>query len=161
MAHPNEELLRRFYTAFSQLDAATMVACYADDAVFDDAAFALRGKAEVGAMWTMLCEAVKEKAREHWQLEFSAISADDQRGRAHWEPRYRFTATGRPVHNIIDATFEFRDGLIVRHHDQFDFWRWSRQALGPVGLLLGWTPWLRGKVRAQAAANLARYRQRG
>ena len=26
---------------------------------------------------------------------------------AHWEPTYRFSATGRTVHNVIDAEFEF------------------------------------------------------
>ena len=35
-AHPNAELLRRFYAAFAALDAATMAACYASDAQFQD-----------------------------------------------------------------------------------------------------------------------------
>jgi len=39
----------------------------------------------------------------------------------------------------------------------FDFWAWSRQALGLPGWLLGWTPWLRRKVRATAARNLAKF----
>ncbi|MDB5894551.1 MAG: snoaL-like protein, partial [Rhodoferax sp.] len=34
---------------------------------------------------------------------------------------------------------------------------WSRQALGAPGMLLGWTPMLRNKVRAQAAANLRKF----
>ena len=94
-------------------------------------------------------------------MQVLAIAADDRRGRAHWEPRYRFSATGRPVHNVIDAEFEFRDGLIVVHRDRFSFWRWSRQALGASGLLLGWTPWLRAKVRARAEANLRVYLSQG
>ncbi|TMH06089.1 MAG: DUF4440 domain-containing protein, partial [Betaproteobacteria bacterium] len=61
------------------------------------------------------------------------------------------------VHNAIDARFEFRDGLVIRHVDRFDFWRWSRQALGAPGWLLGWTSLLRGKVRAQAAKGLAAF----
>lgn len=157
MPHPNEALLQRFYTAFRQLDAAAMAACYAEDAVFDDPAFSLRGRREIGGMWEMLCSAVKAKGRDVWQLEFSVQGVDDREGRAHWEPIYRFSATGRMVHNIIDAEFEFRDGLIVRHRDRFNFWRWSRQALGAPGWLLGWTPLLAAKVRAQAARNLARH----
>jgi hypothetical protein len=47
--------------------------------------------------------------------------------------------------------------LITRHRDRFNFWSWSRQALGAPGLLLGWTPFLRQKVRAQAAANLQKF----
>lgn len=160
MAHPNEQLLQRFYTAFRDLDAATMAACYAEDAQFDDPAFSLRGRREIGGMWDMLCTAVKAKGRDVWRMEFSGLQADAAQGRAHWEPYYRFSATGRLVHNIIDAEFEFRDGLIVRHRDRFSFWRWSRQALGPVGLVLGWTPLLAAKVRAQAAKNLAAHLQR-
>ncbi len=131
-----------------------MAACYASDASFDDEAFSLRGREQIGAMWAMLCDAIKTKGRDAWRLEASAITERS----AHWEPTYRFSATGRLVHNIIDAEFEFdAAGLITRHRDRFDFWRWSRQALGAPGLLLGWTPMLRAKVRAQAAKNLERF----
>lgn len=156
--HPNELTLRKFYDAFAQLDAATMAGCYADDAVFDDEVFSLRGKREVSGMWRMLCEATQAKGRDAWKLQSSGIQADAQTGRAHWEADYRFSATGRLVHNIIDGRFSFNpQGLIVSHRDRFDFWAWSRQALGAPGLLLGWTPFLRAKVRAQAAGNLARF----
>jgi hypothetical protein len=85
------------------------------------------------------------------------IHADDTRGRAHWEAWYTFSSTGRKVHNVIDARFQFRDGKIVRHDDRFDFWRWSRQALGPAGWLLGWTPLLQKAVRKKALAGLDAY----
>ena len=49
--------------------------------------------------------------------------------------------------------------LVIRHVDRFDFWRWSRQALGAPGWLLGWTSLLRGKVRAQAAKGLAAFKR--
>lgn len=68
-----------------------------------------------------------------------------------------FGQTGRPVHNRIRAEFAFADGLIVDHVDRFDFWRWSRQALGLPGLLLGWTPALQAKVRAQAQGRLEQF----
>jgi UDP-N-acetylmuramate-alanine ligase len=105
-------------------------------------------------------EAVEAKGRDVWSLEASAIRADAHEGSAHWEARYRFSATGRLVHNRIDATFVFRDGLVVRHIDQFDVWRWSRQALGTPGLLLGWSGVLRRKIREQAGARLAAWRPR-
>ena len=150
----SQKTIERLYAAFAQLDADAMAACYAPQASFDDEAFSLRGRAQVGAMWAMLCEAVKTKGRDVWKLEVSQITDHS----AHWEPTYRFTATGRMVHNIIDAEFEFDSaGLITRHRDRFDFWRWARQALGTPGLLLGWSPLLRTKVRAQAAKNLARF----
>ena len=82
---------------------------------------------------------------------------DRHGGRAHWDARYTFSGTGRKVLNRIDARFEFRDGLIVRHVDNFDFWRWARQALGVPGWLLGGSSFLRHKVQARAAASLAAF----
>jgi hypothetical protein len=161
-AFPQNDRITRFYEAFRALDGDAMQAAYAPDAQFDDPVFSLRGREEVGAMWRMLCSAVREKNKDDWKLEFSGIDCDDEVGVAHWEPTYRFSATGRMVHNIIDAQFKFdSSGLIVSHVDRFDFWRWSRQALGLPGVLLGWTPMLRNKVRAQAGANLAKFRARG
>lgn len=61
------------------------------------------------------------------------------------------------MHNEIDAEFTFQDRLIFRHVDRFDFWDWSRQALGTPGALLGWSGLLRGKVAARAAKSLAAF----
>jgi hypothetical protein len=61
------------------------------------------------------------------------------------------------VVNRIRAAFAFRDGLIVRHVDQFPFWKWSKQALGPLGLLLGWSWPLKAMVRKKAAASLDQF----
>ena len=156
--HPNQTMLNNFYAAFAKLDADTMAACYAPDAQFDDEVFSLRGQEQVGGMWRILCAATQAKGRDAWKLDCSGIEADAATGKAHWQADYRFSATGRLVHNVIDGRFEFNDrGLISRHRDSFDFWSWSRQALGLPGVLLGWTPILRQKVRAQAAANLQKY----
>jgi hypothetical protein len=100
----------------------------------------------------MLCARGKDL-----QVEASGISAEADTGRAHWVAQYTFSGSGRKVVNRIDARFEFRDGAIVRHVDQFDLWRWAAQALGPVGLLLGWTPMIRARIRSQAAASLAKF----
>lgn len=155
--HPHAQLITDFYSAFQRRDADAMAACYHPDAEFSDAAFPhLRG-AQVPSMWKMLCERGKDL-----QLEFRDVQADDSSGRAHWDARYTFSQTGRKVLNRIDAAFEFRDGKILRHRDTFDFWTWSRQALGPVGLVLGWTPLLRNKVQAQAMKGLDKYmREKG
>jgi len=61
------------------------------------------------------------------------------------------------VINKIHAEFEFRDGLIFRHRDAFNLHRWLGMALGPVGALLGWLPPMQSKVRAAAAAGLAKF----
>ena len=156
--HPNQTRLIDFYAAFARLDADAMAACYAPDAQFDDEVFSLRGHAPITGMWRMLCEATQARDRDAWKLACRSVEADDTTGKAHWEADYRFSASGRQVHNVIDTEFEFNDaGLITRHRDRFDFWAWSRQALGVPGLVLGWTPFFRRMVRKQAAENLDKY----
>lgn len=147
--HPNAQLIETFYRSFQKRDAEAMAACYHKDIVFSDPVFPNLEGERAPSMWRMLCARGKDL-----QLEFSKVQADDTRGSAHWEAHYTFSGTGRKVHNIIDAEFEFRDGKIVRHKDKFDFWRWSRQAIGPAGVLLGWTPILLNGVRKKADQGL-------
>ena len=155
---PTEQTLRRFYDAFARLDADTMAACYAPDASFRDEVFDLHGAREIGGMWKMLCSATQAKGADVWKLTYRDVRADGSAGQAHWDAHYRFSATGRIVDNSIDARFTFTpDGLIAVHQDSFPFWTWARQALGTPGLLLGWSPMLKNKVRATAAANLATF----
>jgi uncharacterized protein len=152
MANPNDELIQRLYAAFAAHDGVAMAACYAPDAHFSDPVFIDLHDKEPGAMWTMLtarAEDLKVELREH--------DADGDTGRAHWVADYTFTQTGRKVHNDVHAAFRFRDRLIVDHVDTFDFRAWAEQALGPVGLLLGWTPMVRNKVRAQARQGLDKF----
>ena len=148
-AEANKQLLEGFYAAFDRKDGHAMGEYYAPDVRFSDPVFPdLRGP-RAGAMWDMLTAAPGELRVELLQHE----AAEDS-GSAHWRAHYVFSQTGRPVVNDVHATFRFRDGLISEHRDDFDFHRWARQALGPVGLLLGWTPVLRGAVRRKAAARL-------
>ncbi|MCB1055815.1 MAG: nuclear transport factor 2 family protein [Acidobacteria bacterium] len=147
--HPNAELIERFYTAFKHRDAAGMVACYHPQVEFSDPVFPNLKGPRARAMWKMLCERGKDL-----EIEFEGIEADDTSGRAHWRAFYTFTATGRPVENRIYARFVFEDGRIIRHRDSFDLWRWSAQALGLKGRLLGWTPLMREAIRRQAARSL-------
>lgn len=150
--------IHRLYEAFARLDADTMAGCYAADARFEDPVFRLQGRREIAGMWSMLCESVRRDGAGQWRLSHDQVSAAAGLGVARWHAHYRFSATGRLVENHIAARLRFdAAGRIIDHQDSFDFWRWSRQALGIPGLLLGWTPYLRGKVRAQARRRLERY----
>lgn len=153
--HPNEQLIRDFYTAFQMRDGEKMASCYAADAVFSDPAFGTLRGTEIGEMWRMLCARGKDL-----KVVFDRVQADDTAGSAHWEAWYTFSSSGRAVHNVIEASFRFREGKIIEHHDHFSFWRWASMALGPVGLLGGWLPALQKRVRAQARKGLAAYMER-
>jgi len=150
----NSTLIRTFYEAFARRDAEAMAACYHDDVQFSDPVFRdLRG-VHAGNMWRMLCGRAADL-----KVEASAIAADGVAGSAHWEAWYTFSATGRKVHNKIDARFRFQDGKIIEHLDTFPLWKWTRMALGPAGTLLGWTPLVKGKLRSEAAKGLAEFEQ--
>jgi ketosteroid isomerase-like protein len=150
--HPNVALLQNFYAAFVRRDGVAMGACYAAGATFRDPVFETLQGWRIGAMWRMLCERATDL-----ELTVSGIKGDARAGSAQWEARYTFSATGRAVHNVIDASFAFAGGRIVRHEDTFDLYRWARQALGVKGLLLGWTPPVQRAIRAQAARGLDGY----
>ena len=150
--HPNAELIRKFYTSFGNRDPRGMAACYHPDVQFSDEVFIKLDGARATGMWQMLCERGKDL-----RVEFSDIEADDSTGRAHWEAWYTFSATGRRVHNKIDASFRFQEGKIIRHRDTFDFWAWASQALGPTGRLFGWSGFLKNRVRSRASRTLAAF----
>jgi ketosteroid isomerase-like protein len=152
---PQESLIERFYAAFAERDGAAMAACYAPQVRFSDPVFTDLHGPEAGAMWRMLTGQARDL-----RVELLEHEADGERGSARWRAHYTFTQTGRPVVNDVRASFRFGDGLIVEHWDEFDFHRWSRQALGPAGLVLGWTPLLRSTVRRRARASLDEFLER-
>ncbi|MEO0324918.1 MAG: nuclear transport factor 2 family protein [Myxococcota bacterium] len=149
MTHANAEILDTFYRAFQAKDGDAMAAVYADDATFTDPVFRnLKGR-EVGGMWRMLCKRGKDL-----EVTYEVLSADDAKGEARWEAWYTFSATGRKVHNTVRSSFTFRDGQVLTQVDEFDLYAWTRMALGPMGLLLGWSPLVQNKVRRTARGGL-------
>ena len=152
----NEQIIEEFYAAFAEGNAETMASCYHTDIVFEDPAFGkLEGK-DASDMWHMLIE----RAKGNLEISFSDIQADEKIGSAKWIAKYHFSKTNRNVINKIKANFEFKDGLIIKHTDSFNFYEWSKQALGTTGLLLGWTSFLHKKVQHQALESLRKYQQK-
>jgi ketosteroid isomerase-like protein len=144
----NAEVIARFFAAFAKRDWAGMIACYHPEVKFRDEVFSIKGKRAM-AMWRMLCEGGKDL-----RVEASRISAQGDKVKAHWDAWYTFSATGRKVKNGIDAVFSVKDGLILSHRDEWSFWRWAAQALGPAGIFLGWMPRMQAIVQRKANANL-------
>jgi len=149
------ELLTHFYRAFQARDGEAMAACYHPEARFSDPVFHDLSASEAGAMWVMLCSRGKDL-----RIEFRIDSANENSGQVHWEAWYTFSATGHQVHNIIDASFELKDGKIYRHTDHFDFPRWAAQALGFKGWLLGRFFFLQRAVQGNAAKSLRAFMAR-
>lgn len=148
-----QNVIEKFYQAFTDLDPETMVSCYHDDIVFEDPAFGVLKGERAKNMWRMLCESQKG---ENFIVEASNITSNT----AHWEAHYVFSQTGRKVHNIIDAEFEFKDGKIIKHSDRFNLHKWASQALGFKGMLLGWTGFFKKKMKEQTGRLLTKFEAR-
>jgi len=148
----NEELIYHFYTCFKNKDIEGMQNCYADHAVFSDTVFQNLDARQVRSMWKMLIGSAKDM-----HIEYNQVKADENSGSAQWTATYTFSATGKKVVNHIQASFQFENGKIIKHQDEFNFHQWAKQALGFTGLLLGWTPFLKNKIRKKASGNLKSY----
>ncbi len=149
----NKQIIEKFYTAFQKLDYKTMQECYSEHPIFNDPAFGILEGDEVRAMWEMLCKSAKD-----FSLTFSNIQlVDEEYATCNWIAHYTFSKTGRKVENHIKAYMRIQNGKITEHSDFFKFWKWSRQALGISGWLLGWSNFLKRKVRINALRNLEKF----
>jgi hypothetical protein len=148
-------LIEQFYTAFQRGDYRTMQSMYHPRATFSDPVFQNLDAEKTKAMWEMLLSSAQDL-----KITFHSVQSQGTTANCQWEAWYTFSRTNRKVHNIIEASFQFEEGLILRHVDAFDLWRWSRMALGISGALLGWSPIVRRKIRRTAAERLAAFLSR-
>jgi ketosteroid isomerase-like protein len=149
----NETTINNFYTAFANADSVKMCECYHPNIQFSDPAFGTLKGEEVYLMWKMLLE----RSKGNLKIDFSEIKANEHLGSAHWVAKYNFSKTNRKIVNTIASKFVFKDGLIIKQTDDFDIWKWAKQAFGIKGLLLGWTGYMQKKIQEQARLSLKTY----
>lgn len=147
----NKELITKFYQSFSEGNAEGMIDCYHDEIEFQDPAFGKIKGDDAKNMWRMLLESGSSK------IDFSNVTADETKGSASWRAEYNYGPKKRKVINNITASFDFKDGKIIKHVDHFSMWKWSQQALGLGGYLLGWTPIIKSKVQSTTKSLLKKY----
>jgi len=148
-----EQIIKQFYEAFKNLDAEKMTTCYHNEIIFEDPAFGILKETKAKNMWRMLCESQKGKS-------FVVTYSNVNNNSANWEATYLFSQTGKEVHNIITAKFEFKDGLIIKHTDDFDLHKWAKQAFGFKGVLLGGTSFFKKKLNNQTSILLTRFEEK-
>lgn len=148
-----ENTITNFYTAFANNDFKSMSLCYIANAQFRDPVFGTLTGDQVSMMWKMLLE----KSNGNLKVIFSDCQANEFMGSALWQATYLFSKTNRMVVNNVATHFQFRDGLIIKHVDEFDLYKWSKQAFGIKGFLLGWTGFFQRKIQQQAQESLHRY----
>jgi uncharacterized protein len=139
MTHANATLLHRLFTGLNQHEPDAMASCYAPDATFEDIAFRRHGRNEIHDMWRMICLGGSEISAT-----FEILHADDRTGRVRLVDAYKFGDDKRPVINVIDSQFAFRDGLIITHRDDCDAHAWGAAAIGGIkGFIAGHVPFVR------------------
>tara|TARA_R110000850_G_scaffold277127_1_gene423107 strand:+ start:11924 stop:12391 length:468 start_codon:yes stop_codon:yes gene_type:complete len=143
----------QFYTAFAKGDASAMTSLYADTIAFEDPVFGKLKGEKAKRMWQMLIE----RSRGNLKISHKVLEANENTAKVHWTAVYPFSKTGRMVTNHITATMAMENGKIIKHTDYFSLWKWTRQALGWKGSLLGWTPAVQSRIRKQSTALLDSY----
>jgi len=152
----NEKIIVKFYTALSNADTDKMCECYHSNIQFIDPVFGLLKGNEVCQMWKMLLES----SNDNLKIGFSDVTADEHLGSARWIVNYRFSITKRKVINHIYSKFHFKEGLIIKQTDDYDVWKWAKQAMGLKGFLLGWTGFLQKKIQEQARLSLKTFSEK-
>lgn len=148
----SEQLIHTFYKAFQKKDFAQMQNCYAKQAQFEDPAFGKLNSAQTRAMWHMLCKRGLDLV-----VTYEILSVKENEVHAKWIADYTFQTYKTHVRNEISSRFKLKNNKIIDHKDTFNFWKWSRQALGFTGVYLGWTPLLKRTVKKNALATLASF----
>lgn len=153
MEHHNEQLINDFYTAFANGDANGMIACYDDNVTFKDPVFGKLENGRPAKMWEMLLSRKKNTTK----VVFDTIEANESMGSANWTATYEYGPKNRKVVNNVTANFKFKDGKIIEHVDTFDLWKWTKQALGFSGVLLGWSSFMKNKIQQTTNKQLNEY----
>ena len=145
----NAALINRFYEAFARQRRRGDGRLLHARRPLPDPVFTRPHGDEVGAMWRMLCGRGNGPRGRPLGRQGRRRRPARPTGRPTTRSRHR----PRRSTTSIDASFRFENGLIADHRDSFDLYAWARQALGPVGVLLGWAPPIQSKIRAQAQAR--------
>lgn len=151
----NDQLINNFYSSFAKKDWQEMNAQYSEDIIFSDPVFGMLREHEPKAMWEMLCKSAKDLTVTYGNI----IQLDDEYSTCDWVATYTFSKTGRKVVNRVRANMRFAEGKIIEHSDAFSLHKWSSQALGFSGWLLGWNRFFQNKIKNQAKGNLLKFMQ--
>lgn len=152
----NQQLIEEFFAAFASGEPETMASCYHPEARFIDPIFGKLEGSDIADMWRMLIQRSNGKL----EITFSDITADLVDGSARWTATYELSSTGRKITNNVRSHFIFRDGLIGQQRDDFDFYRWNKQAFGFKGWLLGKSTFMQDAVKKQAIASLRKWQSK-
>ncbi len=152
----------RFFEAFAASDWQTMARCYHDKASFSDPVYPDLREERIVYRWHQLLSAAETSTLKsgsknshslnNLKLEYRVLFGDERKAQVLWTASYLYQ--NRSVSNEVLSTLAIWDDKIVRQVDEYNFWRWSRQALGLTGLAFGAMPWYQRSVQRSAQSRL-------
>lgn len=147
------QIADNFYTAFSNHNSSEMIKLYHDDVIFTDPAFGMLQGIRAKKMWEMLLA----NSKSDLNIQYEILDSSNEHATVSWIAKYKFGSQKRLVENHVIASLKVKQGKIVEHHDTFNIWKWSSQALGLSGRLLGWTGFMKKKVQQKTNRALDIY----
>jgi len=129
---PPAVLLLKFFKAVQTQDVKAIGECYHNDIEYYEPAYGKMTGPRALGYWSFFFSQVKEM-----QCEYDGLKINGDKGTLHIEEWYTWSATGHAVHNLVDCEFDFKDGKIFRHIDNYNLNAWAFQSLGAK--YLGWT----------------------
>jgi steroid delta-isomerase-like uncharacterized protein len=121
----NVDLVRRLQASWSDTDPESFVSLFTDDGVFEDKTYGILSRGE---------EALRAHARRvkkhnvDLRIDIVACDATDETGVAEWRLSHVFVGnfdgidcTGRPITIEGLSIYRFRDGLIARATDYWNY----------------------------------------
>ena len=142
------KIVEGFYEALNKGDYQFVNSLYHSNASYKDELFELKG-VEIHALWY---SAVQPDL--NLSVELKSIKEVDGRVITEWVMNYTLDIINRRISLNEKGTFIFKGDKIIEHIDEYDFWSWCTQAFGIIGKSLGWSNWLRKRVRNQARKSV-------
>ena len=149
----NNQVIKKFYSSFSEGNSNGMIECYHENVFFQDPAFGILKGDRAKKMWEMLLS----QKNTDIKITFDHVTDSGDSGKVNWVAEYSYGKKRRKVINHVSANFKFQDGKIIEHIDTFDLWKWTKQAMGPVGYLLGWSSFMKNKIQKTTNSKLNKY----
>lgn len=121
----NNTLIERFFDALRHKDSKQLNSFLAKDTIYTDPIMGQLEGDEVRYFWQSLCE----KA-QGFTLECKEMHLTKDEVVVFWESSYVFYATQNKVKNNLKSTFKIKENKIKSQHDEFDYSKWIKQAIG-------------------------------
>ncbi len=142
------ELVKDYYQALNNGDYKKLSKLYHKKASYNDPIFSFQGK-EILALWyTSTRPEMNMKAVIH------AIEEEKDVVKTEWTVSYTIPTLKKRISLNEIGVFRFEENKIIAHSDDYSFYDWCKQAFGLIGVVFGWSNWLKQKVQRQARKSV-------